>query len=50
MSQTLSPSLARCCGMARVACVWKISRRRYRKLWARLRFAGVRTAPVVCDG
>ena len=22
----------------------------YRKLWARLRFAGVRTAPVVCDG
>ena len=86
MSQTLSPSLARCYGMARVARVWKISRasvyrslketppntiaRRpgpvgacsdaelaehirqhiaasrlhgegYRKLWARLRFAGV---------
>src|SRR5271156_5541845 len=90
MSQTLSPSLARCYGMARVACVWKISRasvyrslketrpnpiaRRpgpvgagsdtelaehirqhiaasrlhgegYRKLWARLRSAGVRTSP-----
>ena len=90
MSQTLSPSLARCYGMARVARVWKISRasvyrslketppntiaRRpgpvgacsdaelaehirqhiaasrlhgegYRKLWARLRFAGVRTSP-----
>jgi hypothetical protein len=26
MSQTLSPSLARCYGMARVACAWKISR------------------------
>ena len=26
MSQTLSPSLARCYGMARVARVWKISR------------------------
>jgi putative transposase len=90
MSQTLSPCLARCYGMARVARVWKISRasvyrflketppntiaRRpgsvgagsdaelaehirqhiaasrlhgegYRKLWARLRFAGVRTSP-----
>src|SRR3974377_1356169 len=90
MSQTLSPSLARCYGMARVARVWKISRasvyrslkekppntiaRRpgpvgacsdaelaehirqhiatsrlhgegYRKLWARLRFAGVRARP-----
>src|SRR3984893_1132797 len=90
MSQTLSPSLARCYGVARVARVWKISRasvyrslketppktigRRpgpvgacsdaelaehirqhiaasrlhgegYRKLWARLRFAGVRTSP-----
>ena len=90
MSQTLSPSLARCYGMARVARVWKISRasvyrslketppntiaRRpgpvgacsdaelaehirqhiaasrlhgegYRKLWARLRFAGVRASP-----
>ena len=89
MSQALSPSLARCYGMARVARVWKISRasvyrsltetpntiarRRgpvgagsdadlaehirqhiaasrlhgegYRKLWARLRFAGVRTSP-----
>ena len=90
MSQTLSPSLARCYGMARGARVWKISRasvyrslketppntiaRRpgpvgacsdaelaehirqhiaasrlhgegYRKLWARLRFAGVRTSP-----
>src|SRR5580700_7665804 len=90
MSQTLSPSLARGYGMARVARAWKISRasvyrslketppntiarrpgpvgacsdaelaehiRRhiaasrlhgegYRKLWARLRFAGVRTSP-----
>src|ERR1700681_1339060 len=90
MSQTLSPSLARCYGMARVTRVWKISRasvyrslketppntiarrrgpvgagsdaelaehiRRhiaasrlhgegYRKLWARLRFAGVRASP-----
>src|SRR6202795_282169 len=90
MSQTLSPCLARCYGMARVARVWNISRasvyrslketppntiaRRpgpvgacsdaelaehirqhiaasrlhgegYRKLWARLRFAGVRTSP-----
>ena len=90
MSQTLSPSVTRCYGMARVASVWKISRasvyrslketppntiaRRpgpvgacsdaelaehirqhiaacrlhgegYRKLWARLRFAGVRTSP-----
>ena len=90
MSQTLSPSLARCYGMTRVARAWKISRasvyrslketppntiarrpgpvgacsdaelaehiRRhivafrlygegYRKLWARLRFAGVRTSP-----
>jgi putative transposase len=90
MSQTLSPSSARCYGMARVARVWKISRasvyrslketppntiaRRpgpvgacsdaelaehirqhiaasrlhgegYRKLWARLRFAGVRASP-----
>jgi hypothetical protein len=26
MSQTLSPSLAHCCGPARVACAWKISR------------------------
>jgi hypothetical protein len=26
MSQTLSPSLARCYGMARVARVWKLSR------------------------
>ena len=87
MSQTLSPSVARCYGLARVARVWSISRasvyralketkpntaprrpgpvgacsdaeladhiRRqidvsrlhgegYRKLWARLRFAGVR--------
>ena len=93
MSQTLSPSLARCYGMARVARVWKISRasvyrslketppntiaRRpgpvgacsdaelaehirqhiaasrlhgegYRKLWARLRFAGVRASPRMC--
>ena len=90
MSQTLSPSLARCYGLARVARAWKISRasvyrslketppnpsaRRpgpvgacsdaeladhirqhiaasrlhgegYRKLWARLRFAGVRASP-----
>src|SRR5436309_3236414 len=89
MSQILSPSLARCYGMARVARVWKISRASvyrslketppntiagrpgpvgacsdaelaehirqhiaasrlhgegYRKLWARLRFAGVRTS------
>ena len=89
MSQTLSPSFARCYGLARVARAWKISRasvyrslketlpnpsaRRpgrggacsdaeladhirqhiaasrlhgegYRKLWARLRFAGVRAA------
>ena len=89
MSQILSPSLARCYGMSRVARVWKISRasvyrllketppntiaRRpgpvgacsdseladhirqqiaasrlngegYRKLWARLRFAGVRAS------
>ena len=90
MSQTLSPSVSRCYGLARVARVWSISRasvyralngtpsntiaRRpgpvgacsdadladhirqqlaasrlygegYRKLWARLRFAGVRTSP-----
>jgi putative transposase len=90
MSQTLSPCLARCYGLARVARVWKIARARvyrslkeppanasarrpgplgacsdaeladhirqqiaasrlhgegYRKLWARLRFAGVRTSP-----
>ena len=90
MSQTLSPSLAPCYGLARVARAWKISRasvyrslketpphtsaRRpgpvgacsdaeladhirqhiaasrlhgegYRKLWARLRFAGVRASP-----
>ena len=90
MSQILSPSLARCYGMTRVARVWKISRasvyralketppnasgrrpgsggacsdaelaeqirqhiaasRRhgegYRKVWARLRFAGVRASP-----
>ena len=90
MSQTLSPSVARCYGLARVARVWKVSRasvyrslretqpttiarrpgpigacsdaeladhiRRqidasrfhgegYRKLWARLRFAGVRASP-----
>jgi transposase InsO family protein len=89
MSQTLSPSVARCYGLARVARVWSISRasayralketpntpsrrpgpvgacsdaeladqiRRqiaasrlhgegYRKLWARLRFAGVRASP-----
>src|ERR1700746_3253252 len=90
MSKTLSPSLARCYGMMRVARVWKISRASvyrslketppntlagrpgpvgacsdaelaehirqhiadsrlhgegYRKLWARLRFAGVRTSP-----
>ena len=91
MRQTLSPSVARCYGLARVARVWKVSRagvyrfrnetqpntvvrrrpgpvgacsdteladhiRRqiaasrfhgegYRKLWARLRFAGVRASP-----
>ena len=90
MSQTLSPSSARCFGLARVARVWTVSRasvyrslketppntivrrpgpvgacsdaeladhiRRqiaasrlhgegYRKLWARLRFAGVRASP-----
>jgi len=90
MSQILSPSLARCYGMSRVARVWKISRASvyrsrkeippdaiagrpgpvgacsdaelaehirqhiaasrlhgegYRKLWARLRFAGIRTSP-----
>ena len=89
MSQTLSPSRARCYGKARVARVWKMSRASvyrslketppntigrpgpvgacsdaelaehirqhiaasrlhgegYRKLWARLRFAGVRTSP-----
>ena len=90
MSRALSPSFARCYGLARVARVWKISRasvyrslkqtppttitcrpgpvgacsdaeladhiRRqidasrlhgegYRKLWARLRFAGVRASP-----
>jgi len=90
MSQALSPSVARCYGLARVARAWKISRasvyrsfkqtppnpsarrpgpvgacsdaeladhiRRhiaasrlhgegYRKLWARLRFAGVRASP-----
>ena len=89
MSQTLSPSFARCYGLARVARVWSVSRagiyrslketpntiarrpgpvgacsdteladhiRRqiaasrlhgegYRKLWARLRFAGVRASP-----
>ena len=90
MSQTLSPSIARCYGLVRVARVWKVSRagvyrfltetqpntsahRRgpvgacsdaeladhirqqiaasrlhgegYRKLWARLRFAGVRASP-----
>ena len=90
MSQTLSPSIARCYGLARVARVWKVPRasvyrslketqpntisRRpgpvgacsdaelaghirqqivasrlhgegYRKLWARLRFAGVRASP-----
>ena len=90
MSQTLSPSSARCYGLARVARVWSVSRasvyrslketppntiaRRpgpvgacsdseladhirqqiaasrlhgegYRKLWARLRFAGVRASP-----
>jgi putative transposase len=90
MSQTLSSSIARCYGLARVARVWNVSRasvyralretqpstppRRpgpvgacsdkdlaehlrqqiaasrlhgegYRKLWARLRFAGVRTSP-----
>src|ERR1700732_590574 len=89
MSQILSPSLARCYGMARVPRMWKISRASvyrsltetppntiagrpgpvgacsdaelaehirqqipasrlhgegYRKLWARLRFAGVRTS------
>src|SRR5271155_3025167 len=90
MSQTLSPSLARCYGMGGVTPLWEgsrasvyrslketppntIARRRgpvgagsdaelaehirqhiaasrlhgegYRKLWARLRFAGVRTSP-----
>jgi hypothetical protein len=51
MSQALSPSFARCYGLARVARVWKISRAShlhgegYRKLWARLRFAGVRASP-----
>ena len=90
MSQTLSPSSARCYGLARVARVWSVSRasvyrslketppntiaRRpgpvgacsdseladhirqqiaasrlhgegYRKLWARLRFSGVRASP-----
>jgi putative transposase len=90
MSQTVSPSVARCYGLTRVARVWNVSRasvyralkepqpstppRRpgpvgacsdtdlaehlrqqiaasrlhgegYRKLWARLRFAGVRTSP-----
>ena len=90
MSRTLSPSFARCYGLARVARVWQVSRasvyrslrqtppiaigprrgpvgacsdadladhiRRqiavsrlhgegYRKLWARLRFAGVRASP-----
>ena len=90
MSQALSPSFARCYGLARVSRAWKISRasvyrslketppkasaRRpgpvgacsdaeladhirqqiaasrlhgegYRKLWARLRFAGVRASP-----
>ena len=95
MSRALSPSFARCYGLARVARVWKISRasvyrslkqtppttitcrpgpvgacsdaeladhiRRqidasrlhgegYRKLWARLRFAGVRGARAVCNG
>lgn len=90
MSQTLSPSVARCYGLARVARVWNVSRasvyrslketqpntplRRpgpvgacsdaeladhirqqiaasrlhgegYRKLWARLRFSGVRASP-----
>ena len=90
MSQTLSPSFARCYGLARVARAWKISRasvyrslketppntsarrpgpvgacsdaeladhirqqiaasrlhgKGYRKLWARLRFAGVRASP-----
>src|ERR1700682_6746317 len=90
MSQTFSPSLARCYGTARVTRMWKISRASvyrslketppntiagrpgpvgacsdaelaehirqhiagsrlhgegYRKLWARLRFAGVRTSP-----
>src|ERR1700757_3922932 len=89
MSQTVSPSLARWYGMARVARVWQFSRASvyrslkeappntigrpgpagacsdaelaehirqhiaasrlhgegYRKLWARLRFAGVRTSP-----
>ena len=93
MSQTLSPSFARCYGLARVARVWKISRasvyrslketppntsarrpgpvgacsdaeladhiRRqiaasrlhgegYRKLWARLRFAGRSREPPPC--
>ena len=96
MSCALSPSVARCYGLARVARVWSILRasvyralketqpntpprrpgpvgacsdaeladhiRRQiaasrlhgegcRKLWARLRFAGVRArAPAVCDG
>ncbi len=90
MSQTLSPSGARCYGLARVARVWSVSRASvyrslketppntiahrpgpvgacsdseladhirqqiaasrlhgegYRKLWARLRFAGVRASP-----
>ena len=90
MSQTLSPSSARCYGLARVARVWSVSRASvyrslketppntiahrpgpvgacsdseladhirqqiaasrlhgegYRKLWARLRFAGVRASP-----
>src|SRR6185295_445342 len=93
MSRALSPSVARCYGLARVARVWSISRasvyralketqpnappRRpgpvgacsdaeladhirwqiaasrlhgegYRKLWARLRFAGVRASPPPC--
>ena len=90
MSQTLSPSIARCYGLTRVARVWKVARasvyrslkeaqpntisrrpgpvgacsdaeladhirqqivasrlhgKGYRKLWARLRFAGVRASP-----
>jgi DNA-binding phage protein len=37
MSQTLSPSLARCYGMARVTRMWKISRASvYRSLKERL--------------